>query len=606
VCFARQTIGGRLIVMSSQIHKSLVNWHEWSDETFQLARAEDKPILLDIGAVWCHWCHVMDDGIPGDRVHTGTYSNPEIAATINANYIAIKVDNDKRPDINARYNMGGWPTTAFLTPVGEPLYGETYIHPTRMMQLLHQIAEYYKDNKGDIAARLAEHEAAVASHESVSPEIDLESSAVGMQSWIDNQILEAFDQEFAGFGTQPKFPHFDTLEYALLRSIETGDERLGRVYSDTLIAMASGGMYDQFAGGFFRYSTTRDWSVPHYEKMLEDNARLSNIAFMGARLLGDHKLAEIGRDVHNWLITIMLDKQRSVFSGSQDADKEDEYYGRPLSEREHLATPFIDSTVYVNWNALMVSSLCARYRLDRDEESLSLAVSCYTFIKDNIWPRHYLDGVVRGGSEYLLTDVSTLCDAALGLSEVSGDSRFKNDACLFADVILTKLDDKKRGGYFDMPSSPDALGELSKPVKDLASSSTCAMTLFRLYTLTKNGAYVESARRALQYCSNDFRRQGLFASTFGLALGYLRESIHFVIVGEAGSKSVREFQSAAWLYRTASPVVVEILASGDSDEFVDSPDANGRAYVCIGTQCQYFDEPSKMSQYLFESLRDSS
>ena len=129
--------------------KSSIPWREWGEDAFAEAKAQDKPVLLDIGAVWCHWCHVMDTGIPGDPVHTGTYTNPEVQKRIADGFIPIKVDNDRRPDINARYNMGGWPTTAFLTPDGDTLYGETYVPPPRMVALLDYIADLYHNRKDE-------------------------------------------------------------------------------------------------------------------------------------------------------------------------------------------------------------------------------------------------------------------------------------------------------------------------------------------------------------------------------------------------------------------------------------------------------------------------
>src|SRR5579863_5722864 len=135
--------------MSGEKH-SLVQWRDWNDAAFREAKDQDKPILMDIGAVWCHWCHVMDDGIPGDPIHTGSYSDPKIAAFINDHYIPIKVDTDRRPDVNARYNMGGWPTTAFLTPDGEVVHGGTYIPPDAMLRLLTQIDRFFDERKNEI------------------------------------------------------------------------------------------------------------------------------------------------------------------------------------------------------------------------------------------------------------------------------------------------------------------------------------------------------------------------------------------------------------------------------------------------------------------------
>src|SRR5579875_3527969 len=209
-----------------------IAWRPWEAATFAQAQAEDKPILLAISAVWCHWCHVMDET---------SYSDPEVIETINERFIPIRVDNDRRPDVNARYNMGGWPTTAILTPEGDPITGGTYIPPSQLKRTLDQVAELYKTHKAEIA--------------------------------------DGFDPEYGGFGYEPKFPQTDALELLLLeyrrsRALGSPDERLYNMLAKTALGMARGGMYDHVEGGFFRYSTTRDWSVPHFEKMAEDHGGL--------------------------------------------------------------------------------------------------------------------------------------------------------------------------------------------------------------------------------------------------------------------------------------------------------------------------------------------
>ena len=333
-------------------------WREWGDEAFAEAKSQDKPILLDIGAVWCHWCHVMDDGIPGDPVHTGTYSTPEVQQRIQDNFIPIKVDNDRRPDINARYNMGGWPTTAFLTPEGATLYGETYVTPSRMIGLLDHITEIYKNSKDQIAEQTAEVSAQRMASENLSPSA-LDAATTEM---VLVAIRRNFDPQFGGFGREPKFPHPDTLRLVLETYAATKEIKMREIAEKTLHGMADGGMYDRFAGGFFRYSTTRDWSIPHFEKMLEDNAKLTSVYCLAAQVLGDDYYLDVVKSAHGWLLSDMRDSETGAFAGSQDADKEEAYYGEPLSVRTTLPTPYIDRAVYTNWNSLMVSALAAGLR----------------------------------------------------------------------------------------------------------------------------------------------------------------------------------------------------------------------------------------------------
>ena len=306
-----------------------IPWREWGDDAFAEARAQDKPVLLDIGAVWCHWCHVMDTGIPGDPDHTGTYSNPEVQKRILDGFIPIKVDNDRRPDINARYNMGGWPTTAFLTPDGDTLYGETYVPPPRMVALLDYIADLYRNSKESILEQAAQMRAQRAESEALTAsDLNPDTTATVIAA-----IKRNFDFAYGGFGSQPKFPHPDALRLTLEEYARTQDPELRVIAEKTLHGMADGGMYDQFAGGFFRYSTTRDWSIPHFEKMLEDNAKLTSVYALASQVLDDPYYMEVVKTAHKWLLTDMRDPETGAFAGSQDADKEEAYYGQPLSVR---------------------------------------------------------------------------------------------------------------------------------------------------------------------------------------------------------------------------------------------------------------------------------
>ncbi len=256
-----------------------VKWREWSDEAFADAKAQDKPVLLGISAVWCHWCHVMDRGVPGDPAHTGVYNNQQIADFINANYIPVRVDNDQRPDINARYNMGGWPTTCFLTPDGDVIYGGTYFAPSQMRQLLPRVVDVWRDDRQDILSKLETRETTTnegrkMQAESVGSSERLAMSAEEIISGVANLIIRNFDPKHGGLGDDQKFPMSDAWALLLAVHSQTKDVRLLDMVTRTFIAMGTQGMYDLAVGGWFRYSTTPDWGVPHFEKMLEDHGRL--------------------------------------------------------------------------------------------------------------------------------------------------------------------------------------------------------------------------------------------------------------------------------------------------------------------------------------------
>ncbi len=585
-----------------------IPWREWGEEAFAEAKASDKPVLLDIGAVWCHWCHVMDTGIPGDPVHTGTYSDPEVSARIRQNFIPIKVDNDRRPDINARYNMGGWPTTAFLTPDGDTLYGETYVDPKRMVGLLGYMAEMYANHKGEIAAQTAEMREQRANSEAlVASELDPDTTANVLKS-----IAGQFDPIHGGFGHQPKFPHPDALRLVLEEYARTQDPALREIAEKTLHGMADGGMYDQFAGGFFRYSTTRDWSVPHFEKMLEDNAKLTSVYCLAYEVLGDAYYLDVVKSAQNWLLTEMRDPETGAFAGSQDADAEEAYYGQPLDVRATLPTPFIDRTVYTNWNALMVSALVARYKITGEAEVLDAAIETDRFLermdagKDSYLLRllagsedgsllqyttlhHFYSGGQAQGGAGMLSDQVDFINAALDLHEATGNVVYNIEAYEAAEFVLDFLEDKAEGGFFDLAPDSNAIGDLARPKKEISENANAALAFIRLSGMNFSDPprFRQAAERALELFADKYADYGYFSASYARAVEAVNApGLHITIVGDLNDAHTRELQRAAWGF-VAPAKTVESLTPDEAGKRRLPTDKEGRAYatVCVGTVC---------------------
>lgn len=591
-------------------HETAIQWREWGDDAFAEARARDVPILLDIGAVWCHWCHVMDTGIDGDPTHTGTYSHPEVARRIETNFVPVKVDNDRRPDINARYNMGGWPTTAFLTPNGETLYGETYVPPPRMVALLDHMHDAWTNKRDEIASQAEDVRRQRAEAEQQTPPSD----ALDPQT-VPNVVAfikRNFDFAYGGFGSQPKFPHPAALQLALEEYARTGDAELKTVAEKTLRGMADGGMYDHYAGGFFRYSTTRDWSIPHFEKMLEDNAKLTTVYALASQVLDDSRYLDTVKSAHGWLLDVMRDPETSAFAGSQDADKEEAYYGEPLDVRAALPTPFIDRTVYAGWNCLMASSLVSRWKLTGEEAILEAAVKTFEFVNNTMqeWEptaiglspedtlihyivlRHFFADGEAQGSAGILTDQSAFVAAGLDLYEVTGNEYFLYCANEAAIYIQDFLEDKEHGGFFDIPSNPNALGELARPKKDMSDNADAALALLRL-SLVWNDKARQSAEHALKAFADEYRQASFFASAYARAVhAALAPPLHIVIVGEERRGPLAQ---AAWEMVGAGGAV-EILDAdtGKARNFPIADDGTARAYVCVGTNCRIAATPEEL------------
>jgi len=300
-----------------------IDWHEWGESAFTRAKTEDKPILLDIGAVWCHWCHVID---------RESYENAEIAKIINQHFVPVKVDRDERPDVDSRYQsaisaisgQGGWPLTGFLMPDGKPFFGGTYFPPEDQMgrpgfrRVLLAVADAYQQKREDLARTADALAEAVAKAETFSgarAELDL--------SIVDAQIAsitQLFDIRNGGFGQSPKFPHASAIDLMLERYRQTGEKHLLAMAETTLEKMAKGGVYDQLAGGFHRYSVDERWLVPHFEKMSYDNSELLKNYLHGWQVTRNPILREAVESIIGWVNEVLSDREKGGFYASQDAD----------------------------------------------------------------------------------------------------------------------------------------------------------------------------------------------------------------------------------------------------------------------------------------------
>jgi uncharacterized protein YyaL (SSP411 family) len=323
-----------------------VDWHPWGEAAFARAQAEDKPILLDIGAVWCHWCHVMD---------RESYENREIAAIINQHYVAVKVDRDERPDVDARYQaavsaisgQGGWPLTAFLTPDGRPFFGGTYFPPGDRYgrpgfgRVLLTMAQAWRERRDEALESASSVMAAIEQNESFSGrggELTL--------SLVDKLVaaaLKQFDARHGGFGSQPKFPHPSALDLLLEVAMSRDNGEAAVAFATTLEKMARGGVYDHLAGGFHRYSVDERWVVPHFEKMLYDNTELLRNYVHGFQSYVRQDFLATAREIVGWLDATMTDRARGGFYASQDADinldDDGDYFTWTLEEARAVLDP---------------------------------------------------------------------------------------------------------------------------------------------------------------------------------------------------------------------------------------------------------------------------
>ncbi|HSP07988.1 MAG TPA: DUF255 domain-containing protein [Candidatus Dormibacteraeota bacterium] len=518
-----------------------IRWQPWSTGAFDLARRTGRPILLSISAVWCHWCHVMDET---------SYSHPGVIDLINREYVPIRVDNDVRPDINQRYNMGGWPTTAFLTPSGDILTGATYMPPEQMADALARVAAYYHANQAEIASKALEGRKRAA--------LGVSRSAGELDSASIDAILEAvksaYDPVYGGFGSAPKFPQADALLLLIEQANLRGETSLAQMAANTLEHMARGGTYDHVEGGFFRYSTTQDWSVPHFEKMLEDHAGLVDALALAA-------MSDVLDTTTGYLDRVLRDPESGLYAGSQDADEH--YYSLDGGGRAGAPAPFVDRRVYTAWNAaLAISYLDAALRLDRPQLRDRAGV-----LLERLFHEAYRqgEGMTRAaGVGGQLADQAWSMWAAVRAHQHGLGERWMPTALDLAEHLEERYGDRDLGGYFDRVRD-DELGRLGDPIKPLVENSVAAMALMEIDTLTgdPSSPHRARARRALESVAALPRQYGLMAAAFARALDRLNHSI------KVTTKNVRLARAAV----LAHPYAV-IDPAGDS-----------RAVVCIGTIC---------------------
>ncbi|HEX4067355.1 MAG TPA: thioredoxin domain-containing protein [Acidobacteriaceae bacterium] len=308
--------------LRSAMHQP-VYWQEWGEAAFAMAAQADKPVLLDVGAVWCHWCHVMD---------RESYEDASLAQTINDHFVAIKVDRDERPDVDARYQaavqaisgQGGWPLTAILTPDGKPFFAGTYFPREDRYgrpgfeRVLLTLAHAWNTQREEVLESASSVIAAIEHGETFSAKG--EGLSPGIVDKLVASAVAQFDPRHGGFGSQPKFPHPSAVDLLIDVAARTGNEAAKEAATVTLRRMARGGVYDQLAGGFHRYSVDERWVVPHFEKMLYDNAGLLGNYAHAFQTFVEPELAAVAQDILRWMDAWLSDGERGGFYASQDAD----------------------------------------------------------------------------------------------------------------------------------------------------------------------------------------------------------------------------------------------------------------------------------------------
>jgi hypothetical protein len=586
-----------------------VDWYPWGDEAFARAEAEDKPVLLSIGYSACHWCHVMEHE---------SFANPELAKILNEHFVAIKVDREERPDVDAVYmdaiaamtGSGGWPLNVFLKPDRQPFGGGTYYPPTArhglpaFRDLLTNVAKAWADTErrskiDEAAAQIVTYLQEGASRKPDEGPIDASVVAIGFES-----LLTQFDYANGGWGTAPKFPSASALEFLARRND-------WNMLKPTLDRMADGGMYDLVGGGFHRYSVDAKWLVPHFEKMLYDNAQLASVYLHGYLVTGKPRYREVAEETVDYMLR-ELRLEGGAFASAQDADtdgkegltytwtrREDipdeilhifegdrfiirgelapELRTSLLAERTERTQPALDDKAVTAWNGLALATLAECGRFLGRADVLDAARALGSFLLDDLSNpddgrlyRTWRAGVAKGTG--YLEDYANVAHGLLELYAATGELRWLIEARRLAGVAQGLFGDPVDGGFFDTPVDGERLIARKKQLEDNPTPSGNAMlayVLLRLARIYGDDEAEAAAVGALALVREPCQRA---APSFGWSLVaidfFLAAPREVVIVGPVDSEIGRA-ALARWEPRT-------VVAVGPAD---DVPLLEGKTLV---------------------------
>ncbi|HLM28117.1 MAG TPA: thioredoxin domain-containing protein [Thermoleophilaceae bacterium] len=625
-----------------------VDWHPWGEEALNRAREEDRPLLLSIGYSACHWCHVME---------RESFEDEDTARLMNERFVCIKLDREERPDLDSIYmeacqamtGHGGWPLNVFLTPEQVPFYAGTYFPPQPRQglpswsQVLEAVSAAWQERRDEIRAggsRIAERLRGGALLQP-SPEPFDE----GRLDDAVRALRDAHDPVHGGFGGAPKFPPASALDFLMAR----GEVEVPR---HTLREMAGGGMYDQVGGGFARYSVDERWLVPHFEKMLYDNALLARAYLHGWQLTGEPLLRRVCEETLDWALRELRGPEGG-FMSALDADSEGvegKFYvwsldelreligeegaawfgateggnfeganilvrgeGEPaeldrwrralLDARSRRVWPGLDDKRLAAWNGLMISALAEAGAALERPDYVAAAADCARFVLEDMRPDGRLRRTWKDGRARLnayLEDHAFLLEGLLALYEASFDPRWFAAARELADELIERFADPEAGGFFETSSDHEQLVARRKDLEDHpipSGNASAALGLLRLAALTGEAPYEEHAVSVLRLLHE-------VAVRHPVAFGHLLQALDFhlsptrevALVGPGREPLERT------LRRRFRPHVV--AAGGEPDgvpllQGREPVDGRAAAYVCERFACRRpVTEPSELEELL--------
>jgi len=551
--------------MSAGDNHSDIRWRGWSKEAFDEAAAQKKLIILDLTASWCHWCHVMD---------STSYSDRDIIRVVNENFIPIRVDIDRRPDVSERYNRGGFPTTAFLSDQGESIWGATYLPPADMKRVIESILR--AKASGEIDAALERSRMPYLNISKHAPE-PASVQSVNLASLFED-VSAAYDVEYGGFGSEPKFPNPDAIDLLLDRYAIENDRELGGAVENTLDRMADG-LYDPVEGGVFRYSVTRDWKVPHYEKMLETNTGFLRNLVRANKLLGKKRYGDLARGVASYLLSTLRDGSTGGFFGSQDADED--YYKLPEKGRGNRAPPSIDKTIFAGWNAEASATLVEAGVLMGEQDWVDAGRSAFYFSSRNLWNPEM--GLVRhavGQELYLFEDQVGFLLSLVSALELSPDKELFQIGDKLLQGVERRLSNPE-GGYSDVAPGAEDLGELRNPRRSLIANAKWARLIALYGAATGRHELEDRAKKTLlSFTTKEVEAYGVFAAPYIYAWSVLERGPALVDIHSPTDRDAASIRLWISAKEDSEPGVVAIV-SKDTNSKIDKP----FAILCTRSGC---------------------
>ena len=575
-----------------------VDWYPWCDEAFQVAEEENKPILLSIGYSACHWCHVM--------AHE-SFEDNTTADIMNKLFINIKLDKEERPDLDKIYQMsqtiitgktGGWPLTVFMTPKKFPFFAGTYFPDTErhglpsFKDILMRVNDFYKDQKKDI--ELQNIQIRNIFNNLNTPK---ESKNIIDDSLVDevkNDLVSSIDKVHGGFGSAPKFPHINNLDF-LIKTLNPNDKKTISGINLTLMRMCCAGIYDHLKGGFFRYSVDELWMIPHFEKMLYDNGPMVSLLSYAYKITKNKIYLDKLTQTCDWLIdemqsnlggfysTIDADSEnregkfyvwsndqlkellspdeleifRKIFMVYDKPNFEGEYHlhitksneayylqniemanhicNKLLKAREKRVRPGTDKKILVSWNALVIEGMINAYKVSSNENYIESAKKSFDFIKNNMWKNNKLYACYHDKEcfDAYLDDYAFLAKSCIELLKIEWSNSNFNFLIQLTDILINDFQDLKNGGFYFTSKNHEKLIYRPKSYMDesLPSGNSIAVyVMSQLYELLGETQYIEAVEKTIKSAYDSLKRSTFSHCSLLLASPEIRGSQRLIII----------------------------------------------------------------------------